>query len=92
VDAARFEIHDDMNVFHFYDPFEPAVMSQGLANIHRSVRSVARRDLVIYNNPVHHVFVVQSGLFGDYSIHEIDGADFRVYRTEQVTPSLAPLA
>jgi len=78
-DATRFEIGADMNVFYFYNPFDPPVLSKVLDNVRRSVESAPRKLWLIYNTPRHHELIHQSGLFRDCSCHEIGGTEFRVY-------------
>jgi SAM-dependent methyltransferase len=78
-DATRFEISADLNVFYFYNPFDPPVLSRVLDNVRRSVESAPRKLWLIYNTPKHHELILQSGLFRDCSCHEIGGTEFRVY-------------
>lgn len=67
-DAAVFEHSGEHNMFYFFNPFPPDVMSKVIARLRELSRS-GREILLIYNNPRCHELIVKEGGFfqvGDY--------------------------
>lgn len=78
-DAASHQFRGDETVFYLYNPFHEVVLAQTLRNLARSLREFPRQIWVIYNTPVHHDTILQSGYFGRHERLEIGGTEFRVY-------------
>jgi SAM-dependent methyltransferase len=52
VDAAKYEIKDDENVFYLFNPFDDVVMNKFIQNIETSLARQPRNIWIIYQNPV----------------------------------------
>ena len=81
-DARRFEVPEDANVFYFYDPFGPTVMTPVLERIEESLTRSARRIFIIYLAPV------QRHLFDERSYHVVGqndgiGEKFLIFSNER---------
>lgn len=81
-DAIRFTDIDRFTYIYMFNPFPCAVVKQVLDNIAVSLARTARRLTLIYNNPVCHDTIMESGLFRmdkQYSFHDGINTISRVY-------------
>jgi hypothetical protein len=62
VDARRFDIPDDTNIFYFFNPFDTVVLAEVIDMIIESVRRTPRKCLVVYANPIHETLMLSHGL------------------------------
>jgi hypothetical protein len=53
IDAAKFEVPPDANVFYFYNPFAGRLLERVVENIHRSFQERPRRLSILYVNDDH---------------------------------------
>jgi hypothetical protein len=61
VDAAQYDIPDDVTVAYFYNPFEGQVFSDVVDRIRASLVRRPRNLRLIYVNPVMHDYLIHSG-------------------------------
>ncbi len=52
VDAAKYAIKDDENVFYLFNPFDDVVMNKFIQNVETSLARQPRNIWIIYQNPV----------------------------------------
>lgn len=90
-DAALYPIDPGMNVFYLYNPFDATVLSRVVENIKGSVAVAPRKVWLIYNTPLHHDAIHQSGLFQECSFREIGGTEFRIYTNQVLADSVPTL-
>lgn len=57
IDAAKYKIGYDENVFFMYNPFDEFIMEKVLNNIMFSIEKNKREVLIIYVNPIHRIFL-----------------------------------
>ncbi len=63
MNAAKFTQFDPYNFVYLYNPFRRPVFRKVLGNLIDSLKRVPRNVTVIYNNPVCHEDVINSGFF-----------------------------
>lgn len=80
-DATQYRFRPEERVFYMYNPFDASVMAQVIENLRGSLKTNPRKVWLIYNTPVHHEVVHQSGLFKTDSYVENAGNRFRIYET-----------
>jgi SAM-dependent methyltransferase len=78
-DVATYPIQPDQDVFLMFNPFREVVMAQVLANLRRSVEIAPRKIWLIYNTPIQHDLIAETGIFRDQFCRNIGGTHFRVY-------------
>ena len=57
IDAAKYQIGNDENIFFMYNPFDEFIMKKVLNNIMFSIEKNKREVLIIYVNPIHRIFL-----------------------------------
>jgi SAM-dependent methyltransferase len=62
IDARRFDIPNDANIFYFFNPFDAVVLADAIDAIIESVRRAPRKCLVVYANPIHASLMFSRGL------------------------------
>jgi hypothetical protein len=62
IDARRFDIPADADIFYFFNPFDAIVFADVIERIIESVRRAPRKCLVVYANPVHESLLQSRGL------------------------------
>ena len=62
-DASLFRDYDAYNMVYFYNPFPNSVMSNVIDSLIRSIQSLERELIIVYNNPTCHDIVIGKGVF-----------------------------
>lgn len=86
LDVTYYPFKKDENILFLYNPFDSVVLVRVLQNISDSLQKAPREIWLIYNNPVLHEIVQNSGLFHHYKQYEIEGELFRVYHHLHAKP------
>jgi SAM-dependent methyltransferase len=79
VDATKFAIGADHDIFYLYNPFTAPVLAQFLKNLARSIDEAPRPVWLIYNTPTHDTLIRESGLFPNRRCLDICGTEFVVH-------------
>jgi SAM-dependent methyltransferase len=79
-DAAQFSITPDQCIFYAFNPFDEIVMGALLGSLRESLEYFPRQVWFIYNTPLQHATIENSGLFSSAENFEIGGAEFKVYK------------
>lgn len=78
-DATEHLFAPDDRVLFMFNPFHEKVMERLMQNLRRSLMEHPRSIWLIYNDPLHHATIVQSGLFHHDQEYWVGGTEFRVY-------------
>ena len=81
IDAAKYQIGYDENVFFMYNPFDEFIMKKVLNNIMDSIEENKREVLVIYVNPVHRHFlenIIKPKKVTNYNLWNVEVAVYNI--------------